>query len=210
MKFCQGMLLGMFTIGLCLCVETNGSAAVMPEQQADSEIADSCIDTDSSESKEGISDAMRSKAEECVDVYVYAVNYEYREPKRIYDFLTKQFKKKMTAEAFSEAFAKERSYPYLTPLYLSDPVITFSEDGKEGSVTCIQAARLPGMTYTFGLVYEQGNYSIDDWEALADGSYLEKFENIPYSLDWYYDMDAVEKEERGNEEDCSGVSEDCK
>ena len=77
-------------------------------------------------------------------------------------------------------------------------------------MTCIQAARLPGMTYTFGLVYEQGNYSIDDWEALADGSYLEKFENIPYSLDWYYDMDAVEKEERGNEEDCSGVSEDCK
>ena len=40
-----------------------------------------------------------------------------------------------------------------------------------------------------GFVYEDGDYYIRDWEEFLDGSYLDKFENIPYSLDWYYDTE---------------------
>ena len=46
---------------------------------------------------------------------------------------------------------------------------------------------------SIGLVYENGDYYILDWEEFLDGSYLEKFENVPYSLDWYYDTDALDK-----------------
>ena len=32
------------------------------------------------------------------------------------------------------------------------------------------------------------DYFVQDWEELIDGSYLEKFEDIPYSLDSYFDF----------------------
>ena len=43
------------------------------------------------------------------------------------------------------------------------------------------------MTYPVELIYENGDYYVQDWASFLDGSYLEKFEDIPYSLDWYYD-----------------------
>ena len=35
------------------------------------------------------------------------------------------------------------------------------------------------------------NKSSLDRYSFADGSYLEKFEDIPYQIDWYYDIEDV-------------------
>ena len=121
--------------------------------------------------------------------YAEAVDYSYKEPEKIYEFLCQDFRDQMDEEAFCEAFAKERTYPYLTPLYISKPEITLSEDGLSGTAVYLRAARLVGMTYEVSFVYENGDYYIKDWEEFLDGSYLEKFEDVPYSLDWYYSED---------------------
>jgi len=119
--------------------------------------------------------------------YAQAVNAEYETPEKIYAFLCDDFKSRMSEKEFCKAFKKERSYPYITPLYLgSNPKITLSEDGKTGMVEYDQAARIVGMIYKVGLVYENGDYYIVDWEDFPDGSYLEKFNDTPYSIDWYY------------------------
>jgi hypothetical protein len=121
--------------------------------------------------------------------YAQAIDYSYKEPGKIYAFLCQDFRDQMDEEAFCEAFAKERTYPYLTPLYISKPEITLSEDGLSGTAVYLQAARLVGMTYEVSFVYENGDYYIQDWEEFLDGSYLEKFDNMIYSLDWYYSED---------------------
>ena len=126
---------------------------------------------------------------ERLEAYAQAVDYSYKEPEKIYEFLCQDFRDQMDEEAFCDAFAKERTYPYLTPLYIYDPEITLSEDGLSGTAMYLQAARLVGMTYEVSFVYENGEYYIQDWEEFLDGSYLEKFEDMIYSLDWYYSED---------------------
>ena len=126
---------------------------------------------------------------ERLEAYAEAVDYSYKEPEKIYAFLCQDFRDQMDEAAFCEAFAKERTYPYLTPLYIYDPQITLSEDGLSGTAVYLRAARLVGMTYEISFVYENGDYYIQDWEEFLDGSYLEKFEDMIYSLDWYYSED---------------------
>ena len=128
-------------------------------------------------------------AQERLEAYAEAVDYSYKEPEKIYAFLCQDFRDQMDEADFCEAFAKERTYPYLTPLYIYDPEITLSEDGLSGTAVYLQAARLVGMTYEVSFVYENGDYYIQDWEEFLDGSYLEKFEDMVYSLDWYYSED---------------------
>lgn len=124
-----------------------------------------------------------------MEAYAEAVDYSYKEPEKIYQFLCQDFRDQMSEEAFCEAFAKERTYPYITPLYISKPEITLSEDGLSGTAVYVQAARLIGMTYEVSFVYENGDYYVQDWEEFLDGSYLEKFEKLNYTLDWYYSKD---------------------
>ena len=126
---------------------------------------------------------------ERLEASAQAIDYSYKEPGKIYAFLCQDFRDQMDEEAFCEAFAKERTYPYLTPLYISKPEITLSEDGLSGTAVYLQAARLVGMTYEVSFVYENGDYYIQDWEEFLDGSYLDKFDNMIYSLDWYYSED---------------------
>ena len=126
---------------------------------------------------------------ERLEAYAEAVDYSYKEPQKIYSFLCQDFRDQMDEEAFCEAFAKERTYPYITPLYISKPEITMAQDGLSGTAVYVQAARLIGMTYEVSFVYENGDYYIQDWEEFLDGSYLEKFEDMTYSLDWYYSED---------------------
>ena len=100
---------------------------------------------------------------------------------------------KMSEEEFTEAFIKERSYPYITPLYVFYPEISEETETGDYIVTFLQAARIEGMKYDIKMVYEDGNWFVVDWEQFPDGSYLEKFENIPYSLDWYYDFSETDQ-----------------
>lgn len=120
--------------------------------------------------------------------YARAINFEFKTPEKIYAFLCREFREQMSEDEFIEAFNKERSYPYITPLYIFFPEITEETGTGDYIVTFLQAARIEGMKYDIKMVYEDGNWFVVDWEQFPDGSYLEKFENIPYSLDWYYDF----------------------
>lgn len=133
-------------------------------------------------------------AYERLNDYAHAIGYDFRTPEKIYPFMTEDFKSQMSEEEFVEAFNKERSYPYLTGLYFYDPVITeMDENGTHGKAVYTQAARLIGMTYEVEFIYENHDYYIIDWAEFLDGSYLDKFEDCPYTLDWYFDPDNCTK-----------------
>jgi hypothetical protein len=140
--------------------------------------------------------ASQTRAEQRAKDFAYAINYRYKEPEAIYAFLDASFKEEMSADAFAQAFAKERSYPYLTPFFINFRFCDMSEDMLHGTAHYSQAARLPGMTRDIEMVFEQGDYYFHYFEDLADGSYLEKFADIPYSLDMYFDFPATD----GNED----------
>ena len=125
--------------------------------------------------------------------YADAINHEFKNPEKIYAFLWSGFREEMGEEAFIDAFNKERSYPYITPLYIFFPDVSGKTDEGGYIITFLQAARIVGMTYDIEMVYENGDWFVKDWEEFPDGRYLEKFENIPYSLDWYYDLSKIEK-----------------
>ncbi len=131
-------------------------------------------------------------AMERAQAYADAINHAYDTPEAIYAFLTEGTRAQISQEDFCRAFAKERTYPYITPLYLFYPEVTLSDDGREAAVVYQQAARIIGMTYEIRLQYENGDYYVEDWHQFIDGSYLDKFEDIPYSLDWYYDPEDIQ------------------
>ncbi|MEG0779755.1 MAG: hypothetical protein RR426_04070 [Oscillospiraceae bacterium] len=132
--------------------------------------------------------AGEARAEERVKAFAEAINYAYETPGEIYAFLSQDCRDQLTETEFSKAFAKERSYPYLTPLFINYDSIDLAEDQLSGTAHFSQAARLPGMTYTFTFVYEDGDYYMEAFAPLLDGSYLDKFQDIPYSLDSYFDF----------------------
>lgn len=131
-------------------------------------------------------------AMERAQAYADAINLAYDTPEAIYAFLTEGTRAQISQEDFCRAFAKERTYPYITPLYLFYPEVKLSDDGREAAVVYQQAARIVGMTYEIRLQYENGDYYVEDWHQFIDGSYLDKFEDIPYSLDWYYDPEDIQ------------------
>ena len=124
--------------------------------------------------------------------YAHAINYDFKTPEKIYAFLWSGFQEQMDEQEFIEAFLKERSYPYITPLYIFFPEVTGQTEEGGYIITFLQAARIVGMTYDIEMIYENGDWFVKDWEQFPDGSYLEKFESIPYSLDWYYDLSELE------------------
>lgn len=128
------------------------------------------------------------KAEEAAQAYADAVDYDYKTPEKIYTFMTDDYKSKISQDDFVKAFKKERSYPYLTPLFINYGSVQMDNGSKSGTAVYSQAARLPGMVYKVGLVFEDGEYHVKDFENFPDGSYLKKFNNLSYSLDSYFDF----------------------
>lgn len=124
------------------------------------------------------------RASERAMEFAYAVDYQYENPETIYPYLTEELRKAMTEEEFVEAFNKERSYPYLTPLFLNFTEVRMEPENKGGTAVYSQAARLPGMVYEVGLVYENGDYYMDVFREFADKSYLEKFRVLEEQSDW--------------------------
>ncbi len=131
---------------------------------------------------------MEERAFERVIAYKDAFNNGGKDPEGIYPFLSSDIKARISEEEFVKRYRFERTYPYITPFYIFEPVMELDDDKLQGTVTFQQAARIIGMTWTVGIVYENGDYYFRDWEYLVDGSYLEKFKDIPYSLSWYYDI----------------------
>ena len=132
------------------------------------------------------------QARKRLEEYAHAIDYDYKEPKKIYPYLCREVRDQLSEEQFVNCWKKERTYPYLTPLYIYNPAIEMAPDGLSGKATFIQAARIDGMTYTVDFVYEDGDYYVCDWYNFADGSYLEKFDHVVQSIDWYFDPDKIE------------------
>ena len=59
-----------------------------------------------------------------------------------------------------------------------------------------------GMVYEVGLVYEDSNWHIKDFDDFLDGSYLDKFDTVTYDLKSYFD---TEQEYPEDEETESGT-----
>ena len=119
------------------------------------------------------------------------VNYHFKEPRRIYAYLTREYRDSISESEFEEAFIKERSYPYLTPFFINFESIRMGGYNLSGVAAFSQAARLPGMTYQIPFVYENGSYYMimKNYAGFPDGSYLEKFNKIPRYLIEGWDWD---------------------
>ena len=141
-----------------------------------------------------------TSAEEAARAYAEAVDYQYENPAEIYAWMTNDFKNTMTESEFVQAFKKERTYPYLTPLFINFDRVELNEDGKSGTAYYSQAARLPGMVYEVGLVYEDSSWHIQDFDSFLDGSYLDKFDTVTYDLKSYFDTENPDAEETESEQ----------
>ena len=119
-----------------------------------------------------------ARAEKRAKAFVHAINYDFKTPEKIYPYLTEAYRASLTEEEFVKAFHKERSYPYLTPLFLNYESIEMNADTTNGSARFSQAARLPGMFVDIRVTYENGDYFMTYFEEFLDGSYLEKFEKL--------------------------------
>ena len=72
-------------------------------------------------------------AEKAAMAYAEAIDYQYENPAVIYEFMTDDFRKVMDKSEFIRAFKKERSYPYLTPLFINYDRVELNEDGTTGT-----------------------------------------------------------------------------
>lgn len=111
-----------------------------------------------------------------VEGFIQAVNDN--NPAEVYQYLSPDIKELIDQQGFEKNFAKERSYPYLTPLYLYLDKLELSEDKRSGKVECIVAARLPGQRMNFSVVYDQDNYYVVAFRDIADGSFIKKFDKL--------------------------------
>ena len=94
----------------------------------------------------------------------------------VYDMLCEDYRSQLSREEFIKRFADDRTYPYLTPLYLH--LVSLSIPLRhDGQVVCSVAARLEGEFFRFPIRFEQGEYYFLVFDDLIDGSYREKFPN---------------------------------
>lgn len=99
-------------------------------------------------------------------------------PKKVYEYLAPGIRDMASREVFVQNFAKERSYPYLTPLYLYVEDVQLCEGETKGVVNCIVASRLPGEKMEFEIVFIEDDYYICGFEEIADGSFIDKFKKL--------------------------------
>ncbi len=112
-----------------------------------------------------------------VDRFVEALDYNH--PDKIYPLLTPELRASIDKSEFVRNFVHERSYPYLTPLFIYVDSIEFDEKYTVGHVICTVASRLPGEFMDFYVRYTPGKgYFIDALHPIVDGSYIELFERL--------------------------------
>ncbi len=99
-------------------------------------------------------------------------------PADIYPYLIPELREMLTKEEFVQNFAKERSYPYLSSLYVYLDEVNLAADRRSGEAISTVAARLPGQKMKVKLIYIRGQYYVEAFRDIADESYLLKFQNI--------------------------------
>ena len=115
-------------------------------------------------------------AEKRIDTFAAGINYN--NPEVIYEHLLKEYQQEMAKEDFINHWNKERSYPYLTPLFIYIDEVTFTDELLKGRVKAVVAARLPGEYMYFDFTWQNDNYYIDAFPEIIDKSYLQKFARL--------------------------------
>ncbi len=124
---------------------------------------------------------MEGRVRARMEAFIHTVN-ENR-PQEIYDYLLPSIRVLIDREGFVRNFARERSYPYLTPLYLYLEKLELNPDGSSGRAVCRVAARLPGQIRVFPIIFTDGDYFVNAFREIADGSFAEKFDRLPIFSD---------------------------
>lgn len=97
-------------------------------------------------------------------------------PKEIYGYLTQDLREEIGEEAFVNNYREDRTYPYLTPLYLFLAELKLPQRN-DGLAVCTVASRLEGEEYSIPIRYENGDYYFYVFKDIVDGSYKDKFAN---------------------------------
>lgn len=97
-------------------------------------------------------------------------------PKEIYGYLTQDLREEIGEEAFVNNYREDRTYPYLTPLYLFLAELKLPQRN-DGLAVCTVASRLEGEEYSIPIRYENGDYYFYVFMDIVDGSYKDKFAN---------------------------------
>ena len=93
--------------------------------------------------------------------------------------VTPAIQEMIDSKGFIENFAHERSYPYLTPLFLYVDRIEFSGDNTTARVFCTVAARLQGEKKEYEVVYIPfTGYRMNALASIANGSYTWRFDRL--------------------------------
>nr|WP_321305754.1 hypothetical protein [uncultured Sphaerochaeta sp.] len=107
-------------------------------------------------------------------LFIDAVNYS--ESGIVYDMLAGEYRSQISRDEFIRRFEEDRTYPYLTPLYLH--LVSLSLPLRnDGQVVCSVASRMEGEYFRFPIRYEDGEYYFLAFSELIDGSYIDKFPN---------------------------------
>jgi len=106
--------------------------------------------------------------------FIDAINHN--ESGVVYDMLCEEYRTQISKDEFIKRFSDDRTYPYLTPLYLHLVSLSIPQRS-DGMVVCSVAARLEGEFYRFPIRYEQGDHYFLVFSELLDGSYRDKFPN---------------------------------
>lgn len=116
------------------------------------------------------------QAERQANRFAQAINEN--NPGELYSYLLPEIQGLSGREEFVKNFAHERSYPYLTPLYIYLDSLTLDEGKRSGEAVFTVASRLPGEKMIVKLYYREQQYYMDAFREIADGSYLEKFRKL--------------------------------
>ncbi|HBV88610.1 MAG TPA: hypothetical protein DEF42_18670 [Desulfosporosinus sp.] len=99
-------------------------------------------------------------------------------PRELYSYLLPEIQGMLGRDEFVKNFAHERSYPYLTPLYIYLDNVTLDEGKRSGEAIFTVASRLPGEKMKVKLYYLDQQYYMEAFREIADGSFIEKFKKI--------------------------------
>ena len=116
------------------------------------------------------------QAEAKANLFAQAINDN--NPRELYSYLLPEIQGMLTRDEFVRNFAHERSYPYLTPLYIYLDNVTLDEGKRSGEAIFTVASRLPGEKMKVKLYYLDQQYYMEAFREIANGSYVEKFKKI--------------------------------
>lgn len=129
--------------------------------------------------QEGLQNDCKNSAAEAAALEL-AAGVNANDAARVYAILDPALQASLSEAKFIANFAKERSYPYLTPLYLYLDGLEYSDTGQCLAVYTV-AARFPGQKLIEPVQKVGDKYYLRAFVDLIDGSFLHKFTKLSNS-----------------------------